>query len=1369
MSRQSAPPLGAPSQASAPAGPSGPVAGAGHLSPAASSEHGGQRDPQPRGNDMEEALRLSRESAEQRRREQQQLIAQTDEWLRPKGLRSIPYDAQLADGPCLFSSWIQLTRPYQGLPPLSLQQLRGQASTLRTLYCRALQLMGPPSSISDLEQMELDEPFRPIEQKWSAYSEFMRRESTFAGIFDVRLLCWLTGYTVALYFPGPNARAPESTWQCTPAQAAQWASDKHLHGVEMPYFRNMRPRGDAVPVLNMAFFQRHFWGLIAGDARQWWEIAGRPVAPPAGAARPAGPAPQLERPVFFAAAEQALPPGAVRVTELSPGERIAVELAQHPILVRDIPRDLIPTWRRLFITAAMRCKQAGTATQRNAALLDLMALPGRALRSRRGGGGRGRRNRGRSAHRSLAAQIRAVESALVTGETDHGGDAGGAEAMAEAEDQRTPEEANADRAMAALAAGHLNKATAALRATPRVDCTSTDVLQELARLHPPPAPGDEPHRLPMPPHDAIVAPVTMGDEQTRRDIRRSLRRMGAPGPTGMSARFLLPLVDDDVAYAYLCELLSDIITGALPSDASDVLLASRLIPIAKAGPGLRPIACGEVLLRLACLILLSRCKAIIAARLAPVQLAIGVEGGSQLAFHMLWNALHSDRDLAAITLDLRNAYNTISRRRILEALYAHEELEGLWKFSRWLLGSPSLLLVAQDGVAVTAFRSATGVRQGELLGPVFFALALHPDVLAAIAHARQQAAAVGVAPSLINAVCILDNVNVVAPPSLAALVADAVREHIGRRGDLQFNTAEETVIYLHCEGLFPAQLQEHARRHGAKMVPSAQWPTAKVLGLPIGINAEAMQGALVTRLKHKYDDVFAALRDPVRLPLQAVMAILRDCCMGFLSYALRCLPPSLTRSAAQYVDEQVSEILRCRFRLPALPPADALPTPENRIARNAWRQVRWRLSMGGLGLPSMAMIAPAAYYAAMAQAAAMARQWHLQTAVERGLQEVWLAPSWSQLLEAAVAKETRGVPSERLHAPPTADQFFAMVCVPNIEVLSPMHQHLQASIVSAHMMRDKEAFMRDLRDGVRTAGEPHRAFTLRRMQEITDGTTPAAWLRALPTCPELSLPDYVFQLAITSWLGLVPPTLPPACVCGCSFLDAGITHLAECAELQRLCQVREEALPTSSTWTYRHNRLRDWFADLFRRAGFDVRTEVVVGQLRGNELRVDHYLHDAVGTAIMTDVTVAGAGVDVRQAPGALPCPVSMVLARREQDKVRKYQACANDHGALFFPLAATSMGAIGAPFRAILQFKSTTSDEEDGHGNAAGHGQLRAYRPHLVPDESRLHAEFGDRSSFIHLATLQLSCLIQRLSALCTLSLLARLRSHLRLAAAAR
>ena len=175
----------------------------------------------------------------------------------------------------------------------------------------------------------------------------------------------------------------------------------------------------------------------------------------------------------------------------------------------------------------------------------------------------------------------------------------------------------------------------------------------------------------------------------------------------------------------LALVLQDIINGNLPDSIKPFLLQSTLIGVEKNnGASIRPIAIGEIFYRVAATLALQTIRDAISNLLKPIQLGVGVSGGCEAIIHNLQHLLEqSDHPVAALAVDFKNAFNTISRQTVLESLYAQPTLNTLWRLVDFAYSQPSDLLIKNgDGKLYPGITSSQGVRQGDPLSSLLFIL-----------------------------------------------------------------------------------------------------------------------------------------------------------------------------------------------------------------------------------------------------------------------------------------------------------------------------------------------------------------------------------------------------------------------------------------------------------------------------------------------------------------------------------------------------------------------------------------------------------------------------------------------------------------------
>ena len=145
------------------------------------------------------------------------------------------------------------------------------------------------------------------------------------------------------------------------------------------------------------------------------------------------------------------------------------------------------------------------------------------------------------------------------------------------------------------------------------------------------------------------------------------------GPDGLSPQHLKDLlrldgVDGPLAAA-LSSFINEVLLGHIPQLIKPFFFGARLTAFIKKDGGLRPIAVGMTLRRLAAKVIASQATATLKQSFEPFQLGVGVARGLEVGVHVARNFLYNlSPGQALIKLDFKNAFNSICRDTVLEAV-----------------------------------------------------------------------------------------------------------------------------------------------------------------------------------------------------------------------------------------------------------------------------------------------------------------------------------------------------------------------------------------------------------------------------------------------------------------------------------------------------------------------------------------------------------------------------------------------------------------------------------------------------------------------------------------------------------------------------
>jgi hypothetical protein len=279
--------------------------------------------------------------------------------------------------------------------------------------------------------------------------------------------------------------------------------------------------------------------------------------------------------------------------------------------------------------------------------------------------------------------------------------------------------------------GHARRAMQALSSvTALADLNTAAERDQLRSLHPPATTG-----LPDLP---ASAPEIFVDLDWMAAEMRASNNGAAAGPSGYGSNYLSVLAADPHCVQALAFFIQQIVNNKLPEVLRDLLTTSIVVSIKKSTESRRPIAIGDIFYRMAARYAQHRIRIPIHNKLRAHQYGTGHPDGCtqivQSIQHLLrdpscsvWEPIM--RPMACLSVDVRNAFNTIDRAAILRALYSSPELDACWRTVAFGYGKASQLLMRCDDSTPDSeafIESRTGVRQGDPLAAYLFSLGMHP-------------------------------------------------------------------------------------------------------------------------------------------------------------------------------------------------------------------------------------------------------------------------------------------------------------------------------------------------------------------------------------------------------------------------------------------------------------------------------------------------------------------------------------------------------------------------------------------------------------------------------------------------------------------
>ena len=281
-----------------------------------------------------------------------------------------------------------------------------------------------------------------------------------------------------------------------------------------------------------------------------------------------------------------------------------------------------------------------------------------------------------------------------------------------------PNETLRRRVNGKISDGDIRGAVRELASDESVAPMNDDTIRVLRSKHPPKPPDLQ---LPEPPDDDMAAPPVATNEAVLRALR-SFKPGSAAGPDGLRADHLKKLVGAEAGEAgvrlldTLTRFVGMVLRGGVSADITSVFFGASLCALSKKDGGIRPIAVGNTLRRLATKMGAETVAGNLGRELQPVQLGVSTRGGCEAAAHGARNYVNEAGDRRAfLKIDLANAFNCIRRDAFLSVI--RNRVPSLYHLIWQCYSSDTMLLYGSEVII-----SETGVQQGDPLGSAIFSL-----------------------------------------------------------------------------------------------------------------------------------------------------------------------------------------------------------------------------------------------------------------------------------------------------------------------------------------------------------------------------------------------------------------------------------------------------------------------------------------------------------------------------------------------------------------------------------------------------------------------------------------------------------------------
>ena len=467
------------------------------------------------------------------------------------------------------------------------------------------------------------------------------------------------------------------------------------------------------------------------------------------------------------------------------------------------------------------------------------------------------------------------------------------------EDIVAPQAAAIKRCNTLYSAGYLGRAARALKPGGLADMSNPEVRAQMIQKHPTHELSEECTTLM---NDASREKIVVVADKKLHNLVASMDRGASPGYDGWTERILLHTFRDPELFKLMARLLSDIVNDDLLPGLSGFLTPSVLIASSDKGKH-RPIAMPSLFSKLASRIAAQSIELELAAYLEPAQVGPTQRSAAESIVLRIDESLKGG--LATLKLDTSNAFNSMSRSHIMTQVMTLPFCRKIRSCFVMLYAQSSLLLVRNSSGIFTrevSLSSQQGVKQGDPLGGIGFALGLQPLLLRVLGVNDSQPLPDLTGREVDGGCAYHDDVFLNGHPADLMRVLVELKILMTNELDMSINASKSELI----------DWSFHTRDQSTKDAVEAAGvvvctDSAEILGIPIARTTDLLQDAMKDKVASQLQVLDVMKHSD--LSAQRAVRLTQVSTIHKLDYWMRAVDPEVMEPCADEFDEHIDTFL----------------------------------------------------------------------------------------------------------------------------------------------------------------------------------------------------------------------------------------------------------------------------------------------------------------------------------------------------------------------------------------------------------------------------------------------------------------------------